>query len=152
MKSPSFVVPLESSSEIDVLASFNSSLTLASFLESFALTPSFHSTLSPTHFLISTGSRPPRASTLSAFVSSTVKVPGSDISGSLSSSAIPPLSVTVAVTSVPPFTLSLGRVITPFSPTVISPFSTSQVVLGSVPELSTFLTATASFLFPLGSS
>ena len=47
-------------------------------------------------------------------ISSIFKVPGSDVSGSVLSFAIPPLSVTVAVTVVSPFTLSLGRVITPF--------------------------------------
>ena len=124
MKSPSAVVPLEFSSAKVVFASARRASIFALFsavASSFALTPCFQSTVSPTHFLISTGSRPPRALTLSAFVSFTVKVPGSDVSGFLSSSAIPPLSVTVAVTTVSPFTLSLGRVITPFSPTSPSP-------------------------------
>ena len=57
---------------------------------------------------------------VSFFVSSTVKVPKSDVSGVLSSSATPPLSVTLAFTSVLPFTLSLGRETTPFT-TVPSP-------------------------------
>ena len=124
-KSPSLDVLLFSSVTSSNFAPLRSSFILplfSSVAESLALTPSFHSTVSPTHFLSSTGSRPPRASILSAFVSSIFKVPGSDVSGVVSSSAIPPLSVTVAVTVVSPFTLSLGRVITPFttfpSPTI----------------------------------
>ena len=129
MKSPSAVVPLEFSSAKVVFASSKNSFIFALFssvAESFALTPSFQSTSSPTHFLRATGSRPPRALTLSAFVSFIVKVPGSDVRGVVSSSAIPPLSVTLAVTSVLPFTLSLGRVITPFT-TVPSPVVIDQV-------------------------
>ena len=120
LKSPSLEVLLFSSVTSSNFAPSRSLLTSVSFVESLAFMPSFQLTSSPTHFFISTGSRPPRASTLSAFVSSIFKVPGSEVSGVLSSSAIPPLSVTLAVTSVPPFTLSLGRVITPFF-TVPSP-------------------------------
>ena len=109
------------------VAPSKSLLTSVSFVDSFALMPSFQFTSSPTHFFISFGSRPPRASTLSAFVSSTVKDPCSDVSGVVSSSAIPPLSVTVAVTSVPPFTLSLGIVTTPFLSTEPSPSVIDQV-------------------------
>ena len=121
-KSPDFSVVLVFGSLASVtVAPLRYSLILSlSVAESFAFTPFFQSTSSPTHFLRSTGSRPPRASTFSAIVSSTFKVPGSEVSGVLSSSATPPLSVTVAVTSVSPFTLFLGRLITP-STTVPSP-------------------------------
>ena len=114
LKSPSLEVLLFSSVTSSNFASFNSSSTSDFFASSLAFTPFFQSTSSPTHFLIATGSRPPRALTLSAFVSFTGKVPGSDVSGVVSSSAIPPLSVTLAVTSVSPFTLFLGRLTTPF--------------------------------------
>ena len=130
VKSPSTVVPLEFSSAKVVFASPKNSFIFALFssvAESLAFTPSFQSTVSSTHFFITTGSRPPRASTFSAFVSSTVKVLGSDVSGSVSPSAIPPLSVTLAVTSVPPFALSLGSVTTPFLSTEPSPSVIDQV-------------------------
>ena len=128
-KSPEFSVVLVfgSLASVTVAPSRYSLILALSVAESFALTPCFQSTVSPTHFLRSTGSRPPRASTFSAFVSSTVKVPGSDVSGVVSPSATPPLSVTVAVTSVPPFTLSLGIVTTPFLSTEPSPSVIDQV-------------------------
>ena len=124
VKSPSLVVFLFSSVTSSNVAPFKSSSTSDFFASSLAFTPSFQKPSlisSPTHFLIATGSRPPRDSTLSAFVSSKVKVPGSDVSGALSSSATPPLSVTIAVTTSPPFTLSLGRVMTPLTSTSPSP-------------------------------
>ena len=49
----------------------------------------------------------------------------------MSSSAIPPLSVTVAVTFVPPFTLDTSRVTTPFASTVPSPSVIDQVPFSS---------------------
>ena len=126
VKSPSLVVLLFSSVASVNVAPAKSLLTSDSFVESLAFTPSFQSSVSPTHFFITTGSRPPSSLTLSAIVSPIVKVPGSDVSGVLSSSATPPLSVTVAVTSVPPFTLSLGRVTIPFS--TVAPKSLPSVM------------------------
>ena len=130
-KSPEFSVVLVFGSLASLTdASLRYSLILSlSVAESFALTPFFQSTVSPTHFLRATGSRPPRALTFLAIVSSSSigKVPGSEVSGSVSPSAIPPLSVTVAVTCVPPFTLSLERVITPFVSTEPSPSVIDQV-------------------------
>ena len=126
-KSPSLEVLLFSSVTSSNFAPFKSSSTSSFFASSLTFTPFFQSTSSPTHFLRVTGSRPPRASTLSAFVSSKVKVPGSEVSGSLSSSAIPPLSVTVADTTDSPLTLFLGRVITPLVSTEPSPLVIDQV-------------------------
>ena len=141
-KSPSLDVLLFSSVTSSNFAPLRSSFILplfSSVAESLAFTPSFQSTSSPTHFLSSTGSRPPRASTLSAFVSSTVKDPCSDVSGVLSSSATPPLSVTVAVTSVPPFTSFLGMVTTPFWSTEPLPSEIDQVPFSSLVAVVVFV-------------
>ena len=102
-------------------------LTSSFFASSLAFTPSFQSSLSLTHFFITTGSNPPSSVTWSAFVLvfSNVNVASSDCKGfDLSYS---PLSVTLAFTSVPPFIKLVGIVTTPSVPTLPAPDVIDQV-------------------------
>ena len=124
------------------VAPSKSLLTSVFFAESLAFTPSFQSTVSFTHFFKTTGSRPPSSVTCSAlvFTFGTVNVPLLDSPGACLASW-KPSSLTFALTSVSPFTLSTGRVMTPLlstdpSPSVIFhvPFSFFATVFLSPPS------------------